>query len=86
MSQPGWRHRLLTALARGVAFPLHARRFRRFERLLDKARDVQRRWLISRVHRCRDTRFGRDHGFARVQTLADFRRQVPISSYDYFKP
>ncbi|MGE5195631.1 MAG: GH3 auxin-responsive promoter family protein, partial [Deltaproteobacteria bacterium] len=66
--------------------PLHARRFRRFEGLLQEARDVQRRWLFARVRRCRDTRFGRDHGFECVQTLADFRRQVPISTYDYFKP
>jgi hypothetical protein len=86
MSEPGWQHRLLVAAARAVMIPLHSRRFRRFERLLDDARDVQRRWLFNRLHRCRDTKFGRDHGFAHVHTLEDFRRQVPVARYDRFQP
>ena len=86
MSAPGWRHRLLAAAARRVMIPLHARRFARFQRLLEDARDVQRRWLFDRLRRCRDTKFGRDHGFAAVQTLEDFRRQVPVARYDRFKP
>ena len=83
-----WQFRLLTALARGVAIPLHSSRFRRFERLLKDARDVQRRWLFDRLARCRDTKFGRDHGFADVGgwRLADARRQVPVARYDYFAP
>jgi hypothetical protein len=81
-----WQFRLLAALARGVAIPLHASRFRRFERLLKDARDVQRRWLFDRLRRCRDTKFGRDHGFSEIRTLADFRRQLPVSRYDHFAP
>jgi len=77
---------VLTALARGAAIPLHASRFRRFERLLADARCVQHRWLFDRLGRCRNTKFGRDHGFAAVETLADFRRQVPIACYDHFAP
>ncbi|HLJ10640.1 MAG TPA: GH3 auxin-responsive promoter family protein [Planctomycetaceae bacterium] len=80
------RHSLLTALARGVAIPAYARRFGRFERMLREARQVQRDWLFARVRRCRDTRFGRDHAFARIQTLDDFRRQAPVARYDYFAP
>jgi hypothetical protein len=86
MSAADWRFRLLTALARRVMIPLHTRRFARFRRLLDDARNVQRRWLFDRLQRCRDTRFGRDHGFAGVRTLEDFRRQVPVAGYDRFKP
>ena len=82
----GWQIRVLTALARRIAIPLHASRFGRFERLLADARDVQRRWLIERVRHCRHTKFGRDHGFADVQTLADFRRRVPVARYDAFAP
>lgn len=32
------------------------------------------------------TAFGRDHGFATIRTLDDYRRQVPIAPYDYFEP
>ena len=81
-----WQFRLLTALARGVAIPLHSSRFRRFVRLLEDARDVQRRWLFDRLWRCRDTQFGRHHGFSSIRTLADFRRQVPVARYDHFAP
>ncbi len=86
MAGQGWQIRMLTALARAIAIPLHAARFRRFERLLRDARYVQRRWLFDRLRRCRETKFGRDHGFAGVQTLRDFRRQVPVARYDYFAP
>ena len=66
--------------------PLYARRLRRFERLLQRASQVQRESLFARIERCRDTQFGRDHGFASIRTLADFRRQVPVARYDYFAP
>ena len=34
----------------------------------------------------RDTGFGKDHGFARIATLADYRRQVPVAPYEYVAP
>jgi hypothetical protein len=42
--------------------------------------------LFDWVHRCRDTRFGLDHGFGEITSLAGYRRHVPISRYDYFAP
>lgn len=42
--------------------------------------------LFPWLKRCRDSRFGRDHGFGSIQNLDDFRRQVPVSRYDYFAP
>ncbi|HMF18900.1 MAG TPA: GH3 auxin-responsive promoter family protein, partial [Gemmataceae bacterium] len=33
-----------------------------------------------------DTDFGRQHGFAHIRTLADFRRQLPVAGYEYFEP
>jgi hypothetical protein len=79
-------HGLFTALARRVAIPIYARRFARFESLLRDARRVQLDWLLDRIRRCKDTRFGRDHGFSGIRSLDDFRRQVPVSRYDYFAP
>src|SRR5262249_62283819 len=34
----------------------------------------------------RDTDFGREHGFATIREVADFRRQLPIAGYEYFEP
>src|SRR5262249_55222610 len=82
----GWQIRVLTGLARRIAIPLHASRFRRFERLFADARDVQRRWLIERGRRCRGTEIRRDHGVAGRPALGRFRRRVPVARYDAFAP
>ena len=79
-------HRVLSAVARRVVVPAYEGRFRQFERLLHEARRVQRDMLFGWIRRCRDTRFGRDHGFAEINSLDDYRRRVPISRYDYFAP
>lgn len=77
---------LLTTLVRDLALPWYARRFRQFERQLHHARELQHAQLLTRVERCRDTGFGRDHHFADIRTVADFRRQVPVAGYDHFAP
>ncbi len=79
-------HRVLSVVARRVVVPAYARRFQKFERLLHEARRVQRDMLFGWLRRCRDSRFGRDHGFAEINSLEDYRRRVPISRYDYFAP
>jgi hypothetical protein len=33
-----------------------------------------------------DTGFGRDHGFASINSLDEFRRRVPVACYDYVQP
>ena len=43
---------------------------------------VQRRTLRSLVHKARRTRFGRDHGFGAIRTVADFQRAVPLRTYE----
>ena len=79
-------HQVLSTVARRVVVPAYARRFQRFERLLHEARRVQQDLLFGWLRRCRETRFGRDHGFGEISSLADYRRRVPISRYDYFAP
>ena len=59
------------------------------KRLLDNAdfaRDVQQRVLEERIRSTEDSRFGRDHGFSSIRSLEDFRRQVPVSDFEYFRP
>ncbi len=51
----------------------------------------QKRTLIGLVHQAAGTRFGRDHDFRRIRTLADYRRLVPLRTpsafwKDYWQP
>jgi hypothetical protein len=59
-----------------------ARRVRSLDRL-DPAEE-QRRTLLRLLHRARHTRFGRDHEFGRLRTLADYQRAAPLRDYDAF--
>src|SRR5277367_5707001 len=43
---------------------------------------VQERTLLGLVHKARTTRFGRDHGFASIRSVADFQKAVPLRTYD----
>ncbi len=62
---------------------LYARkRLRRLARMDPQA--VQRGVLSSLVRRARGTRFGRDHDFAAVRSLDDYRSRVPLRDYDAF--
>ena len=76
----------MTGFARAAAIPFYRRKLRRFEALLERAHSVQRALLFEKLKRCAETRFGRDHGFSAIKTLEDFRRQVPISTYEYAAP
>jgi hypothetical protein len=58
---------------------------RRIARLDRRPADlVQRRTLLALVRRACHTRFGRDHGFARIRTVEDYQRQVPLRDYEKF--
>src|SRR5689334_15968017 len=70
--------------ARHVAGALLRRFARRRAAFLDRAdpAELQRRTLRRLVRRARDTRFGRDHDFAGVRSVADYQRRVPLRDYD----
>lgn len=56
------------------------RRVAQVERSDPVAKQEQvRRWL---VHRARATRFGKDHGFGSIRTVADFQAAVPVRTYE----
>ena len=57
-----------------------------FLRQTERAGDVQRELLLSRIARHADSQFGRDHHFREIRTPADFRRRVPIRGYDGHEP
>jgi hypothetical protein len=45
---------------------------------------VQHDTLLRLVRAARATRFGRDHDFARITSVADFQARVPVRDYEYF--
>src|SRR4051812_24565388 len=57
-------------------------RVRRLDR--HPAADDQRRTLLGLVRRAADTRFGREHHFARIRTVADYQARVPLRHYEDF--
>jgi hypothetical protein len=68
-----------------VAWPVR-RQLAAFEAATCRPREVQEelRRRILAYHQ--DTDFGRDHHFAHIHTLADFRRELPVAAYEYFEP
>ncbi|HKA08195.1 MAG TPA: GH3 auxin-responsive promoter family protein [Gemmataceae bacterium] len=45
---------------------------------------VQKSTLLQLLHKSRDTRFGRDHGFDRITTVQDYQAAVPVRTYEDF--
>ncbi len=56
------------------------RRIRQLQRL--NPHEAQTRTLMSLLRRARATRFGRDHGFESIRTVADFQARVPLRRYE----
>ena len=53
---------------------------------LDTATRTQDEVLSRLIARGRDTAFGREHGFDRIDSLADFQRRVPLRDYEQLRP
>ncbi len=59
---------------------------RRFYRGLAEPDRTQRELLLAIVRRNRDTVFGREHGFERIDSIAAWRRRVPVRGWEEFAP
>jgi hypothetical protein len=60
--------------------------WRDFDRATARPRATQAALLRAIVRANTATAFGRAHGFARIENLADYRRQVPMADYERFRP
>jgi hypothetical protein len=61
-------------------------RLQRFRRDALRARAFQHRTLLAKIRRNAHSDFGRDHGFSQIRTLADFRRQLHVATYEDHQP
>lgn len=48
--------------------------------------EVQEQVMLERVRRNAESGFGRDHGFSEIASVADFRRHIPVTRYEYYGP
>ncbi len=46
--------------------------------------DIQQRTLLRLVRLANSTKFGREHDFGRIRSVADYQRRVPLRDYDAF--
>src|ERR1043166_1235085 len=81
---------MLTRLARKiigkiVALPVR-RQLTAFDVATQRPREVQEALLQRILTDQADTDFGRDHHFADIRSVADFRHHLPIAGYDYVEP
>lgn len=71
---------------RRLARILFSRSWRQFQHAVEHPEQVQFERLVLILERAKDTVFGREHRFAEINTIEDFRRQVPIRKYDHYEP
>src|SRR5438876_9191291 len=76
---------LIYTVGKLVAWPVR-RSIRAFDRECFEPQRMQEELLREVVALHADTQFGRDHGFASIKTVEDFRRQVPVAPYEYYQP
>lgn len=51
-----------------------------------RGKEVQQKVLLDKIARSVDSDFGRQHGFGKIRSSVDFRRAVPITDFEYFRP
>lgn len=59
-----------------------ARRARAFERSTENPAEAQKKVLFEYLARNKDTEYGRKYGFAKIKTVGDYQKMVPMSSCD----
>jgi hypothetical protein len=72
-------------IRRLISLPIR-RQLARFDALIQQPRETQDELLQRILTRQAATAFGRDHHFASIRTIADYRRYLPIIRYEYLEP
>ena len=76
---------MFRALGKLVARPIR-RRIAAFHEATKRPAELQLGLLQEIIRDQVATAYGRDHGFSSIQTIADFRRQIPINPYENLAP
>ncbi|MFV2067462.1 MAG: GH3 auxin-responsive promoter family protein [Pirellulales bacterium] len=65
----------------GKQYPVH-----RFLAGTRHAHRTQRAILLEKIRRNAESDFGRQHRFDEIRGVEDFRRRIPVTTYEYFRP
>jgi len=72
-------------IGKAVALPVR-RHLAKFETATRRPREVQEALLKRIVRYHADTAFGREYHFSAINTVSDFRRQLPVAGYEFYEP
>lgn len=61
------------------------KRFHQLELFMKYPHEVQDEWFKRLVSLAKDTSWGEEHGYESIQSVNDFRNQVPVQDYDTIK-
>ena len=77
---------LANATVRAAVRIVYRRQYRAFLEATKEPRAAQTALLRRIVAANADTDFGREHGFSRIETMADLRAAVPVQDYEALRP
>ena len=60
--------------------------FNKFTEKCQNPNEIQENLLKYIISQNRETKYGKEHGFAKIRTFADFQSDVPISTYEDLSP
>ena len=63
-----------------------AREHARFSNALERVEETQRNYLLHLLRHNARTRFGQEHGFSQIKSVAEFQQRVPRNSYEMLTP
>lgn len=69
-----------------LSIPFASYIYKKVENARKNALDRQSQVLTMLVAQAKNTRFGREHHFSMITNYADFKRQIPLRSYEELKP
>jgi hypothetical protein len=74
------------ALLNSIASWLMVKRLHQIELFMKHPHEVQKEGFEKLISSGRETEFGKQHGFESIETIEQFRREVPLQSYESLKP
>src|SRR5262245_43291460 len=69
-----------------LARPLATYVYNKTKKWMETAVEDQEKLMKLLVKTARETEFGKDHGFEKIESYEDFKQHVPVRDYEQLKP
>jgi len=73
-------------LVNSIASWFLKKRFHQMELFLKYPNEVQQELLYQLLETAKNTKFGKEHGFASIHSYEEFRNRVPVRTYEDYEP